>query len=334
MGDINLDITTNLDIPLTTFALTFEQSGAIADKCSPHLPVINRSAPFPKWNKKSLYHSGSALIGPEGKVEEIKEELLNGQYAVKDFGRQILTPVDQEQELLNLGINKEQRDAKKIMNYLAVEREKRAHTLFMTAANYSGNTAGPLAGTWNLAASTPFQDFAQAIRGIIGQGMRKVAVMGRPVWDALRFNTQVLNAYGRPGGQTMEAISTAARESMARLLEVDEVLVGELQFDSSNLAVATMTREFIWSSKHAAVVVCPKTEDVVGDTLAFALTFRYLRNTIKEIDFGGLPATAIMRRWFDEQVGIAGGWRTVGGYSEDMQIVAPEAGWLITDVIP
>jgi hypothetical protein len=220
------------------------------------------------------------------------------------------------------------------MNYLAVEREKRTHTVFMTPGNYPAGNQFSVATTWDLAASTPFKDIARAKRSIIGQGMRQVVIMGRPVWDTLRFNTEVLQAYGRPGGQTMEAISTAMRESMAKLLEVDEVLVGELQFDSSNLAVATMTREFIWSNKHVAVVVCPPKDAVSGDTLSFALTFRYLRKTLSEIDFGGLPATAIMRRWFDEQIGISGGWRTVGGYSEDMKIVAEDAGFLIKDVIP
>ena len=334
MGDINIDVTTDLNVPLTTFALTFEQSGAIADKAIPILPVSNRAAPFPKWNKKSLFHSGSARVGVTGQVEEIKEELLSGQYSVDDYGRQIVTPLDQMQELANLGINKEQRDAKKIMNYLAVERESRAHSLLMTPANYPAGNQAAVATTWNLAASTPFEDIAGAIRGIIGQGLRKVVVMGRPVWDVLRFNTEVLAAYGRPGGQTMEGISTAARQSMAMLLEVDEVLVSDLQKDSENLASATMTREYIFSNKHVAVIVCPKAEDLVGDTLSFALTFRYKRATLSEIDFGGLPATAMMRRWFDEKEGLAGSWRTVGGYSEDMKIVAEDAGYLLKNVIP
>lgn len=334
MADPVLDITTGLNIPLTTFALTFEQSGAIADSCAPKKPVTQRSAPFPVWDKKSFYLKGSALVGPDGQVEEIKEKLGSDTYRVKDFARKVVAPLDEEQEYAALGINKEQRDTKKIMNYLAVEREARAHELFMTAANYGGNTAGPLAGTWDLTTSTPLQDFSRAIRSIIGMNMRKVAIMGREVYDVLKYNTQVLSALGRPGGQTDREISKASREDIARMIEVDEVLVGDLQFNNNNDAVAAMDRDFIWSSKHAAVVVAPQEQDLAGDTLSFAITFRYVRPTLQEVDFGGLPATAIVRRWFDEERGLAGAWKTLGGYSEDMKIVAPDAGFLITNVIP
>lgn len=334
MSDINLDITADLSVPLTTFALSFEQEGAIADKVAPILPVTKRTAPFPVWNKKSLFKHASTKIGVDGQVPEVKEDLGSDEYAVEDFGTKVFTPLDAEQEYAALGINKEQRDTKRVMNLLAVDRETRAHTLFMTAANYSGNTAGPLAGTWDNAASTPLQDVSKAIRSIIGMGKRKVAIMGREVYDVAKYNTQILNALGRPGGQTDREISKATREDLARMFEVDEVIVGDLQLNANNDAVAAMDRDFIWSSKHVAVVVCPKAEDVKGDTLSFAMTFRYIRDTIKEIDFGGLPATAIVRRWFEQNRGIAGGWNTLGGYSEDMGIVAPDAGWLITNVIP
>jgi hypothetical protein len=335
MADVVLDITTGLSIPLTTFALTFEQSGAIADKVCPKKPVTQRTAPYPVWDKKSFYLSGSALAGPDGQIEEIKEKLQSDTYKVRDYGRLVVSPLDEEQEYAALGINKEQRDTKKIMNYLALERETRANALIMTVGNYAaGNTAGPLAGTWDLATSTPLQDFARAIRSIIGMSMRKVVVVGREVWDVLRFNAQVLSALGRPGGQTNREIASASQADIAMMLGVDEVLVGDLQFNNNNDAVAAMDRDFIWSQKSAAVIVAPKEENLTGDTLSFAITFRYLRQNLTEFDFGGLPATAIVRRWFDENRGLMGAWKTVGGYSEDIKSTAPDAGFLITAVIP
>jgi hypothetical protein len=335
MADVVLDITAGLSIPLTTFALTFEQRGAIADKVAPRKPVMLRSAPFPVWDKKSLYLSGSALVGPDGDVEEIKEKLGSDTYAVKDFGRKVVSPLDDEAEFAALGINKEQRDTKKIMNYLAIERETRAAAIVMTAANYAaGNTAAPLAGTWDLAASTPLQDFARAIRSVIGMSLRKIVVLGREVWDVLRFNTQVLAALGRPGGQTNREIASASQQDVAMMLGVDDVLVGDLQFNANNDGVAALDRDFIWSQKHAAVLVCPREEDLVGDTLSFAITFRLVRSQLAEVDFGGLPATAIVRRWFDESRGLAGAWHTVGGYSEQIKVTSGDAGFLITNVIP
>lgn len=335
MSDVVLDSTANLSIPLTTFALTFEQAGAIADLCAPKLPVTRKFGPFPKWDQKSLYSSGSTKTGVRGQVDEIKEQLGSGTYNCLDFGKQIVTPLDSLQEYAALGINKEQRDTKKIMNFLAIEREGRAHTIFTTPANFpAGNQAAPLAGTWDLAASTPLQDGARAIRSIIGMGMRKVMIMGRAVFDVLKFNTQVLSALGRPGGQTDREISQATKADIARMFEVDDVLVSDLQFNSANDGAAAMVREFVWSSKHVAVVVCPLAQDIAGDTLSFAITFRYLRETLAEIDFGGIPATALIRRWFDQNEGVVGSWRTLGTYAEDINLVAPDAGFLITNVIP
>jgi hypothetical protein len=335
MADPVLDMTAGLSIPLTTFALTFEQSGAIADKIAPIKPVTQRQADYPVWNKKSLYRKGSSLVGPDGQVEEIKEELGSAEYKVLDYAIKVPSSTDAEQEFAALGINKEQRDTKKVMNWLAIGREDRARQLFMTAANYGTNfLAAPPGGTWNLPASTPLQDVSQAIRSIIGMSLRKVMIMGREVYDVVKYNTQILSALGRPGGQTEREISKATREDLARMFEVDEVLVGDLQFDANNEAVAAMDRDFIWNDKHVAIVVCPRAEDVIGDTLSFAMTFRYLRPQLREIDFMGLPATAIVRRWFDENRGIAGVWNTLGGYSEDMAITAPDAGFLIENVIP
>ena len=332
MSDVALDISTGLSIPLTTFALTFEQKGAIADLIAPKKPVVLRSSPFPVWDKKSLYHSGSALVGPRGEIPEIKESLGSATYSVLDYGQRVVSPIDAEAEFAALGINKEQRDTKKIMNYLALEREARARLLFMTTGNYAV-TAGPAAGTWDLAASTPLQDFATAIRTIIGMSMRKVVVMGRAVWDVLRFNTQVLSALGRPGGQTNREIASASQDDIAMMLGVDAVLVGDLQFNNANDAT-TMSRSFIWSDKHVAVVVAPLEQDLVGDTLAFAITFRLIRQQLAEQDFGGLPATAVIRRWFEQRDGLMGSWHTVGGYSEDIKLCSSDAGYLITNVIP
>lgn len=334
MSDVVLDSTANLSIPLTTFALAFEPSGAIADEVAPKLPVTRKFGPFPKWDPKSLYSSGSTKAGVRGQVEEIKEMLLNGNYSCLDYGRQVVTPVDAMQEYAQLGINKEQRDTKKIMSYLAIEREARVHTLFTTVGNYGANTAGPLAGTWDLTTSTPLQDGAAAIRSIVGMGMRKVMVMGRAVFDVLKFNTQVLSALGRPGGQTDREISQATKEDLARMFGVDKVVVSDLQFNSANDSAASPTRSFVWSAKSVAVVVCPEAKDLAGDTLSFAITFRYLRENLAEIDFAGLPATAIIRRWFDQNEGVVGSWRTLGTYAEDVNLVAAEAGFLITAVIP
>lgn len=334
MSDVVLDSTANLSIPLTTFALTFDPSGAIADHVAPILPTTKKFGPFPKWDPKSLYSSGSTKSGVRGQVEEIKEQLMSGAFNCLDYGRQVVTPVDQIQEYANLGINKEQRDTKKIMSYLAIEREARVHTLFTTAANYNGNTAGVLAGTWDLTTSTPLQDGARAVRSVIGVGKRKVMVMGRAVFDVLKFNTQVLNALGRPGGQTDREISQASKDDIARMFNVDAVYVSDLQFNSANDGAAAMVRDFVWNAKSVAVVVCPEAKDLTGDSLSFAITFRYLRETLKEVDFGGLPATAIVRRWFDENEGVVGSWRTLGTYAEDVNLVAPDAGWLITGCIP
>lgn len=332
MSDVVLDIGTGLSIPLTTFALTFEQRGAIADMIAPKKPVNLRSAPFPVWDKKSLYHSGSALVGPRGKIQEVKETLGSATYSVLDYGLKVVSPIDAEAEYAALGINKEQRDTKKIMNYLAIERETRARLLFMTAGNFAV-TAGPAAGTWDGATSTPLQDFAIGMRTIIGASMRKVAVMGRAVWDVLRFNTQILAALGRPGGQTNREIASATQDDIAAMIGVDAVYVGDLQFNNANDAVA-MSRSFIWSDKHVAIVVCPKEEELSGDTLSFAITFRLLRAQLQEQDFGGLPATAIVRRWLDQTDGLLGSWNTVGGYSEDIKLCSSDAGYLITNVIP
>jgi hypothetical protein len=333
MSDVAIGIPSDLSIPLTTFALTFDPKGAIADSAAPKLPVNLMFGKYPKWDKKSLFSLGSTVSGLRGQVDEIQEILESGSFNCKPFARQVVTPRDSQQEYAALGIDKAQRDAKKIMHALAAERESRVHSLLTTAANYSGNTAGPLAGTWDLAASTPLQDGARALRSLIGRGARTIMVMGRAVFDVLKFNAQVLSALGRPGGQTDREISQASREDIARMFEVDEVLVSDLQYNTANDG-QTMVRDFIWSAKHVAVMVCPRAEDLMGDALSFALTFRYTHAELSEIDFGGIPATAIMRRWFDESEGAYGSWRTIGAYSEDIQVVAPDAGFLITNVIP
>ena len=334
MSDVVLDSTANLSIPLTVFAMTFDPGGAIADLCAPQLPVTKKFGPYPKYDKKSLFASGSAKAGVRGQVDEIKESLENGNYACLDYAKQIVTPVDAIQEYGNLGINKEQRDTKKIMTFLAIERESRAHTIFTTPGNYpAANQAAPLAGTWNLAASTPLQDGAAAIRGLISQGRRKVMIMSRAVFDTLKFNAQVLSALGRPGGQTDREISQATKADIARMFEVDDVLVSDLKLNTANDA-QTMALDYVWNAKHVAVVVAPLASDLTGDALAFAITFRYLRQNLPEMSMGEIPVSAVIRRWFDNNEGAVGSWRTLGTYAEDISITAPDAGFLITNVIP
>lgn len=104
---------------------------------------------------------------------------------------------------------------------------------------------------WNNSAGTPIDDVITICSLIGGRTGRRpnVMVMGRPVWDALHRNAQVIDVlkYGQTSGPVK-----ATRDNLAYLMELEEIIVSDAVVNTAAEG-ADVSNEYI-IGKHALLM--------------------------------------------------------------------------------
>ena len=76
----------HIDSALSNFAVKYENSGFIADRVCPIIPVAKRSDTYFKRDRRDVSHAVNDVLSPKGRANEFRYSLSTASYAVQDRG--------------------------------------------------------------------------------------------------------------------------------------------------------------------------------------------------------------------------------------------------------
>lgn len=300
----------HIDSALSNFAVKYENSGFIADRVCPIIPVAKRSDTYFKRDRRDVSHAVNDVLGPKSRANEFRYSLSTASYAVQDRG---LVDYVGATMIANADAPLDPRElsTQALMQQIMLAREIRVASIFCTSGNFTNTAAAGTVWT-NETSSAPVADINTAIAAIpfSGDDTALIGYCSRPVWNALRKHPQMLALKGTTTGQV-------SRQEAAAYFELDELLVSDLWKDTNNIGqTASYARG--WTATVFGVVRVPRVV-TSPDTSVFAVTFR------------ANPGLEV-RTWDEPAIGKGGSEAIQVEVSDDEAIVQADMGYLLTSV--
>jgi len=298
---------------LSNVSIQYANDEYIGDRLMPIIPVSKKSDVYYIYDKRNRLAYPDSRLGPRGQANEISESRSTASYLCEGHGFENYV----DQETLNnqdAPLNEMVDLTEAVAEGLAFKREVAQADILCDYANYGTQYAAVAAADrWDVGGD-PSAKILTAI-GTCWSGRGAGEQWGFCSWDvmkALMTNAHIrdLFKYGgnSPGFATPQMISD--------FFGLAGILVGKARKDTANEGQAAGTYSRIWSNVFGVVRVA--TRPTVRNA-AFGYTFRH----------GPLRTTT----WFDQRLGVAGGYFGKVTESRDEKIVAADTGYLITTPI-
>lgn len=302
----------HIDSTLSTLSVMYANDEYVGERLLGVASVSKRSDKYFKYDKRNRFAFPDDEIGSRASPNELNETRSTDNYSVRDYGYKNFLDLETIQNQ-DAPLDEMVDVVEAINEGIAFRREKRISSIVLNASNYGGNTAGA-STKWDNASTTIITDILGAMAALwTGPNPTKIVmVCGLEVWNKGIINSPAIKAlfsYVRDG--------LATPQQVAAYFGIDELIIGRAREDTANEGQAASYNR-IWATDNVAILrvaARPTTR-----SLQFGTTFREQ----------GDPVAA---QWTDPSIGKRGGiWAKVT-VSEDHKIVAPDAGFLITDVL-
>jgi hypothetical protein len=294
---------------LSNMSVMYANDAYIGEQLVTVVPVSKRSDTFAIYPQRERFEYPDDKLGERSMAQEISESRTSDTYSLLDYGFSNFVsqatldnqdPIfDEMADLLGA-----------ILEGIANKREQRISSTLTTASNYSGNTT-TLAGSdqWDsTSGGNPIKDIQTAIASLFnGPGMtRVVGFTSLNVFNVLARHPTILDnlKYTRAG--------LVSRAELAQYFGLDDLLVGAARKQTANEG-QTAAYSRMWGLDFGVVRVASTASK---RTASFASLFRE----------NGDPVTT---EWFEPNAGKKGGYFAKVGVSEDLKVVAANAGYII-----
>jgi hypothetical protein len=269
-----------------------------------------------KWyiySKRDRLSGPDDSLGNRAKANEINETRTTSNYACSPYG---LSNWLSETDVANQDapLNEMVDLTASVNDVLDLKEEIRIATVMTTAANFGSNTSA-LSGTsrWDTATSDPYSDINNALDALwTGFGpTRIVAYCGVEVFRALQKHPSIVDRFKNVTGG---AVSKA--QILSLWPEIDDLLVGRARKDTANEG-QTASYSRIWGKQFGLARVARTPSPRIA---AFGFTLRFKNERITT-------------QWFDQTVGVRGGWYARVAFDETHKVTASDTGYLYTTVV-
>jgi len=297
---------------LTAIAVIYKNKNMIADAVAPRKPVNKQEFKYIKHDMAEGFTVPNTRVGRKSapnKVEFTAAEVVD---STQDYGLDDMIPqadIDNAPPNYNpLGVATE-----RLTNLIELDREVRTARLTFNPASYAASNKQTLAG------ASQFSDYVNSDPiGVIMTALDSMVmrankmVIGRAAFTRLAMHPKIVKAsFGNAGDS-----GVATREFIARLFELEEIIVGESFVNTSKKGQAPALAR-AWG-KHIALLNVDNLADVNSGT-TFALTAQ----------FGSRVAGALP----DADIGLHGGQKLRVGESVKEFITAPDLGYFIQNAV-
>lgn len=302
------------DAILTNLSIMYKNEMFIADEVLPVVPVTKRSDKYFVYDKKDTYRLIPTEVGPKAQPNEVDWNVGTQNYSVVDHALADYVSIEEIGNADNpLRPRSDTND--QLNEWLSLAREYRVAQLIFNGGTYSADQKRTLAANvqWGQDAATPIKDVQAAVEGCFVRA--NTLVFGRDAWLIFRQLPEVLDAVKSSTRHDDTPGGLATKMEIAKLFEVDKVLVGRARYNSARPGKAA-NYEFLWGKKMAALHVVPGAG-------------------IKTITFGKsfMQRTRHTQTSLDAKRGAEGAEYMKVGYNCDEKIVAPDLGLLLDQVV-
>lgn len=300
---------------LTAIALSYRNSELIADRVFPRVAAHDEFR-YTKFTQSEGFTVPDVKIGRKSEANEVEFGGTEVTDSTVDYGLRDAVPLADLRKAESTKFDPMGNASMGIARLVDLARELRCATLAFTAANYATGYKATLSGTsqWSHASSSPVTAILAALDSMLMRANK--IVMGQAVWTALRQHAKVVEAIKQSGAGT-NASGVVARQAVAELLEVQEIIVGS-GWQNTAAKGATPTFARVWG-KHCALIY---TEPVFGTENVTTFGFTAESGGGKRV-----------RDWFDAERGADGSQvvQLVDTVKEVMP--ATDLGYLFTDAV-
>jgi len=297
---------------LTAIAVMYKNKAMIADKIAPRKPVAKQEFKYIKHNMAEGFTVPDTRVGRKSAPNNMEFTATEVVDSTQDYGLQDAIP---QSDLDNAPVNYNPLNVatQQLANLIELDREVRTANLVFNPATYATGNKQTLATTAQFSDyvnSDPLGVIMTALDSMVMRANRMV--IGRAAFTKLAMHPKIVKAsFGNAGDSGI-----ATREFIARLFELDEVIVGESFINNSKKGQAPSLAR-AWG-KHIALLNVDNLADVNSGT-SFALTAQ----------FGSRIAGALP----DSDIGLRGGQRLRVGESVKEFITAPDLGYFIQNAV-
>jgi hypothetical protein len=303
---------------LSNLSIAYKNDIYIAESILGVVPVSQRSDTYLKWSRRNLLNAPDDLLGNRAKANEVMNEYTDDNYSLKDYGLkdyvddQTMKNADQPfLEVLDM--------IEGLLERIALKRELRAAAVATAGASYSGNTLSLAGSEWNATTSggmytggSPINNIRSALAAVkTGFGRtRKVGFTSLDVFNVLSNHSHIRGLFG------LSDSGLATQQMIAKYFGLDELLVTEAEYDTANIGQSASYSR-IWGNVFGVVRVAQTPSKRIA---AFGSIFRQ----------NGDP---FVHEWYSPDEGKSGGHYAKVAISEDIKIVAPDTGYLLTNLL-
>ncbi len=301
-----------IDADLTAVAVAYKNAAYIADTVAPRIRVGKQEFKFISYSDDKFFTIPDTLVGRRSKPNEVDFDGQEMTDATVDYGLDGSIP-QADVENADERYNPLAKRVELLTELVALDRERRVAGLLFNANSYVATFKQTLTGTGQ------FSDYANSDPlGIINDALDQPLmrpnqiVIGQSAWTKLKAHPKIVKAvFGNAGDS-----GNATREQVARLFEVDEVVVGQARANSNKPGQTTALYR-LWG-KHMALVYKAPVPDSEG-AVTFAGTFQWGDQIA-----GQMP---------DPDIGLRGGTKVRSGESVKERIIANQAGYFLQNVV-
>lgn len=239
----------HVDRPLTNFSMAVfqEESAMLASSCFPVVPVQNQTDKYFVWNRGDLFRDEARVRAPGTPVIRTGARISTDSYycSIYELGDSI---PDEVRRNADPGTNLEQNKVRALIQKMLIRRERIFAANFLATSKWSTDITGasvtPATAEvlhWSNASSTPIDDVLEGKETILKNTGKEpnTLVLTYDVRRVLATNAQVLARL--TGGQTPGGPAMISNMDLAKVFEVDRILVSKAVYNSAaNNATASM----------------------------------------------------------------------------------------------
>jgi len=298
---------------LTAIAIAFRnpETSYIADQVMPRVqPVGTKTFKYQRYGLES-FNRPDTRVGRKGRPNEVTWASEELEASVEDWGLEDPLPQDDLDQAAKMNQDIRGQSVEYIMGLIRLDRECRVAAKVQDAANYAAENTLTLSGTSQF--SDPTSDPVARINESLEAPLLRpnTLIMSQPVWTRVRVHPKVVQAI-YPGAQG----GMVTREQFMGLMEIDRLLIGNARVNANRKGQAPQLVR-TWGPHVAMLYLDPAASTRQGVT--WGMTVPY-----------GKPVAGAIA---DPNIGLRGGVRVRAGESLKELVTAPEAGFLLRNVI-
>lgn len=301
-----------IDPELTQIAIGYRNREMIADRVLPRISQLGQSEfKYQFYPMEQGFTVPNTLVGRRSQVPEVNFKSEERTAAAEDYGLEHALPqrdVDNAPE----GTNPMGRVTEWLTNLIELDRELRVAQMVFNSNTYGTSNKVALSGAdqFTDGSSDPVRLMLEKMDLVIMRPNR--VVFGQGVWREFRQHPKVVKATNRNSGDS----GVAAREAVAELLEVEEVIVGRALVNSARIGQPAQMQQ-AWGNHVAMLHIDRLADTQQGATFGFTAPYGQREGA----------------QWFDRNVGTKGGTRVRVAESLAEVVSAPDLGFLIQNAI-